>query len=302
MIHLQWTQPIIQGTKSLRAALLASIRFKRSVRLALHRGVGVVWTVHNKLPHEINFPRLEKSLNRFLAKHAKKVHIMNRETAAVVRSVYTLDPQKSVYIPHPSYATKYPDTVTSLEARNKLGISPHVKVILFLGNIRPYKGIERLVEAHREMVKEDPTIVLLVAGRIDKTMENFLKDSQSTSPNLVVVPGLVPEGDIQLFMRSADVCVFPFSNVLNSGSIALAGTYGKRVVTTSQLALEAEYLNDPWVTFFEEGNNNSLVSSITAALASPPSNEEFEPFLQRSSPDRVSLQFLDVLVGTSVRE
>ena len=51
------------------------------------------------------------------------------------------------------------------EARRRLGLDPRAKVVLFFGNIAPYKGLEHLVAAFESVIKVVPDCRLVVAGR-----------------------------------------------------------------------------------------------------------------------------------------
>ena len=50
------------------------------------------------------------------------------------------------------------------QAKGQLGISKDDKVLLFFGNIAPYKGLEYLVAAFNELLKKDGNYRLLIVG------------------------------------------------------------------------------------------------------------------------------------------
>src|SRR5207253_10727479 len=59
-----------------------------------------------------------------------------------------------------------PDTaVTPAEAKQRLGIGPAERTILFFGTIAPYKGLEYLVGAFERLVAERGDYRLIIAGR-----------------------------------------------------------------------------------------------------------------------------------------
>ena len=54
--------------------------------------------------------------------------------------------------------------LSHVQAKRQLGISKDDKVLLFFGNIAPYKGLEYLVAAFGELLKKDGNYRLLIVG------------------------------------------------------------------------------------------------------------------------------------------
>jgi glycosyltransferase involved in cell wall biosynthesis len=61
----------------------------------------------------------------------------------------------------------------------------------------------------------------------------------------------VPENEIQVYMNAADVAVFPFTDILTSGSVLLAMSFGKAIVVprlgciTETLDIQGGFLYNP---------------------------------------------------------
>ena len=62
-------------------------------------------------------------------------------------------------------------SLTLAEAKHHLGIRPSEKVILFFGNITPYKGLEYLVEALQQISGLGREYRLIIAGRATRYQE-----------------------------------------------------------------------------------------------------------------------------------
>ena len=58
----------------------------------------------------------------------------------------------------------YPNVVSRAEACRRLGLPEDAFVYLLFGALRPYKGLEELIAAFRQLA--DPDAVLLAAGQV----------------------------------------------------------------------------------------------------------------------------------------
>src|SRR5215467_3872299 len=151
------------------------LHFDRTLLMAYYRlqGKKIVLTVHN-----VNAAKRDKndtSLNRFtqqiqyrLADHLF-VHTakMKQELMAEFR---VLAPRISV-IPLGINNSVPATSITSAEARRRLGIRDGEKAILFFGRITPYKDLECLVEAFQKILSPADKYRLVIAGRVDPEFE-----------------------------------------------------------------------------------------------------------------------------------
>src|SRR6185295_1565324 len=100
-------------------------------------------------------------------------------------------------------------------------------VLLLTGAIKPYKGLLELFEAVDRVSQERPgALVLVVAGKPDDSPETtaFLARA-AQHPAVRLLPGQVPDVDIQVLMRACDIVAVPYRRSLNSGVLALALTW-----------------------------------------------------------------------------
>src|SRR5580704_11461431 len=76
----------------------------------------------------------------------------------------------------------FPDTeLKPAEAKRRLGLRADEKAILFFGRIRPYKGIEYLLDAFRLLsTDEQANYRLIVAGEPKKGSEDYLHEIQQS--------------------------------------------------------------------------------------------------------------------------
>ncbi|PYY59537.1 hypothetical protein DEJ17_07290 [Curtobacterium sp. MCSS17_011] len=285
--HVHWTAPIVQRAGDTDEAVDRSARFRTAVDGARARGARVLWTVHNALAHDVRYEEHEIALNRYLAATADAVHVMNSRTGDVVAPFYDLSGRRVHHIPHPSYRGIYDGNGSRAEARARFGLGDDDLAVLFFGQIRPYKGVDVLVEA----LEQAPTagrFVLLLAGRTstedEATIDRLLPDGLRT----VRHHDYVDDAEVKLWFDAADVAVLPYRRVLNSGSLHLAATFGVPVVLPNEAHLRSDFGGEPWVRWFEPGDAGALARVLSEPL---PERGAAREFTARLAPFAVSRRY-----------
>jgi len=147
------------------------------------------------------------------------------------------------------FATAYPDVPTAShplpppelgklppreEARRQLDIPVDRKVALFLGLIRPYKGVDLLIEA----ISRQPggsNWLLVVAGEPWEDLGSALKQqirSLGIEDQVKLRLGWVPEIEVPLLLAAADLVVLPYRSGSQSAVAPLALAAGLPVLST----------------------------------------------------------------------
>lgn len=293
VFHMHWTSPIVQrNDDDLDEAQARLDRFRTAVDAARTRGARLVWTIHNVLPHDARHLELELELNRYLAGAADVVHVMNRDTPTAVSSYYELDPAKVVHLPHPSYQGVYPDSVSREEARASLGLTDRDHAVLAFGQMRPYKGIDVLVEAVRQ-TEPSKRPVLLLAGRTTPDDREEIDRLLGDDVRAVREHDQVEDIDVQLWFRAADTAVFPYRRVLNSGVLHLAASFGVPSVLPDEPHLRAEFGDEGWIRWFDA---SSSAASLAALLTEPAGGVGgADKFSQRLAPFALSRRYSELL-------
>jgi glycosyltransferase involved in cell wall biosynthesis len=175
------------------------------------------------------------------------------------------DTSKTVVIPHGNYEGVYPITLSRTEARQRLGIAPQDRAILFFGNIRPYKGVEQLLEAFEQLGQKN--LRLIIAGRcLDKDLNKTIVRHAKNNPDITFHNGNVPDDEVAIYFMAADVACMPFMAVTTSGSVLLAATFGKPIVTPYLGAIKD--IPKKVGVLYDPGKKDALVSALDEALAS----------------------------------
>jgi len=219
-------------TRPVRAIILLG-RLALALTLARWAGIRVVYTVHNLTSHHDPgsiYVLLNRLANRLIFAWADAVHVHNRYTAEAVARLYGRT-QNVFVIPHGNYVGWYPNVVSRDEARAQLGVPREAFVYLFLGQIAPYKGLERLLDAFGSL--DSPEAWLVIAGRVDKADYGARIATMACHPRVLYRPGFVPDEDVQLYFNAADIAVLPYRKITTSGSALLAFSFGCPVIAPS---------------------------------------------------------------------
>ena len=199
--------------------------------LALARTLGyrVVWTVHNLYPHESSNRDLDLLARIALTSLADALIVHCQKARELVRTNFHRTENVFV-IPHGNFIEPYPNTVGRAEARRRLGLTDDHFVYFNFGNVRRYKGIERLAEVFASLPDEHLRL-LLGAKYYTKYGEEVAASVSRTDDRIIVRSSrFFPNEDLQLLFNAADVGVFPFSEVLTSGSVITAMSFGIPVI------------------------------------------------------------------------
>lgn len=129
-------------------------------------------------------------------------------------------------------------SITRENAREKLSLNFNQKILLFFGYIAPYKGLKYLVLALSHLKKIDTDIRLIIAGRINKDAQAYWLDIQriikeyQLSNYVIEKTEFIPDKEIELYFKSADLLILPYIHIFQSGPLFMAYNFGLPVVAT----------------------------------------------------------------------
>lgn len=302
VLHIQWTGPLLQVATGPFDAARRLETFKESVSRFRARGGRVLWTIHNVLPHEVRFQFAEIELCEFLARSADRIHVLGEETLAAAEPHYELPPEKVVVIPHASYIDIYPDWVGREEARRRMGLEADEIALLLFGVIRPYKGLDMLLDVFDRVLQTDARLRLLVAGQPSASPSvDIWRERCASHPRIISALRYIDPSEVQLWMRAADLVILPYTSVLNSGALHLALTFGRPVVAPA-VGVVPRQVDPSFATTFRPGDADSMVAAIHDAvkhLVNPDASAAARAAAERYTPADMSRDFSE-LVGSVV--
>jgi glycosyltransferase involved in cell wall biosynthesis len=198
------------------------------------RGLQLVWTVHNLHPHKPSTIRAFDRIARWLVTRvATKFFIHGAEAEAEAVRAYPIMAGRTVCIEHGHWVGYYPDTIKRHEARRKLGLADNEFVFLFIGLCQPYKNLHGLTAAFAAL---DAPAKLVIAGTFrDPSYEAKIRgDVARMDSRAQLYPGYVDDADMQIYLKACDIVVAPYLEILTSGTVMLAMSFGRPVIAPAK--------------------------------------------------------------------
>lgn len=192
----------------------------------------IIWTVHNKIPHDSNNKQLSIKMMRRLAKMSNVIithcEDTNQELIKLTQDNGVVNKIKKIN--HPNYLGIYNEP--SEDIRLKYKIDSSEVVLLFLGQIKPYKNIELIIKVAKHF--KDSKMKFLIAGKcVDEGYkEELLELIKNSGYNIIPIFRFIENDEIPNFMQACDAVLLPYdiNSSLNSGAAFLAFSFGKTVI------------------------------------------------------------------------
>ncbi|KGD86987.1 hypothetical protein JL37_29225 [Achromobacter sp. RTa] len=297
IVHLHWLAGVLQNAATEAEADAAVDTYARRLGHWRSKGLRIVWTVHNVMPHATVWPQAERAVRQTTADAADLIHIMNRDTERLTASSFRIDPRKVVHIPHPSYGDWYANVVPRAQARQDLGLNAEDFVFLCFGAIQPYKGLLELIDAYdlARQSRPDARCMLLIVGQVDdEAYFSALRKRVENRADIRLAPGNVRDQRVQYYFNACDVAVAPYLETLNSGVAMLAATFQRMVVAPAEGGMAEVFAEDPSLLYTRTAVNG-LANALERALSHRPNRVIFDGILARHDPRLISNQFCQAL-------
>ncbi len=189
-------------------------------RYLRYRGIQVMFLCHNVVEHESVFWKVK--LTRLVLSQCSTFLVHTREEAARLKA---LVPKARIAVhPHPIF-NQFPPAKRSLPRRAQLEL-------LFFGFVRPYKGLDILLESIHLLKGED--VFLTIAGEWwgnGAKLRRLIED-KDLKGKVKVINRYISEQETAEFFSKADVVVLPYRSATGTGIIPLAYHYCKPVIAT----------------------------------------------------------------------
>jgi glycosyltransferase involved in cell wall biosynthesis len=221
VVHFQW----------LMLPLLDRVALNR-----LRRQCGLVFTVHNAkiASHSSSavvgkFGATLQSLGRIGAVLGFDRYIVHTANSFDRMTELGVNAERIVHLPHPPLVLAEPprerieqDTKTRDE-------------ILFFGNIKPYKGVDVLIEAGIALAATRRDFRITIAGRPFQSLEALRRKIVNAGAEDVFHFHLdfLSDAELAEYLTSASIVVFPYREIDGSGALSHAIRFEKPIVATN---------------------------------------------------------------------
>jgi glycosyltransferase involved in cell wall biosynthesis len=242
-----------------------SVGFGVLARLVRRRGVPVLYLVHNVIPHEMR--KLDRSLAHFALCKGNAFIAQSERESAQLESLLP-GAQVAVCI-MPLYDLFIGESLPKDEARRRLGLTGQRPVILFFGFVRPYKGLQYLIEAIACLRHSGQEMCLLIAGEFWEDRAAYVRQiaERGLQDCVIISDRYVPNEEIGIYFSAADVVAAPYVGGTQSAAVQVALAFELPVVMTSVIAGE-EFLAE-WgsqVEIVSPGDVSALADAILRSI------------------------------------
>ncbi len=238
VIHLHWPESTIRASTSMRRLVKYALFVLLLLRIQFFRKPAV-WTVHNESPHERGTSVESRLLSWWERAATRRVYLYPSITPAG---------DDAVFIPFGDYSQ------VAEELRDRLDVPRDPRHILLFGLLRPYKGIEQLLDAFEALHRSNQDVSLAIMGRPTDPEYGREIGSKVGSVTSVEFRGELLEYEelVQEIGRSGFV-VLPYRRMYNSGAALLSLSCGTPIlVPSSQTMDDLQAESGPqWVQTYE---------------------------------------------------
>lgn len=166
-------------------------------------------------------------IHQFLFKNLNAYVVHSNHDRQLIHTKFYL-PLASIHVvPHGCYDHYVKD--------KRVEKDPNICYILFFGLLRPYKGVEYLIEAFNQIPEEEiHKFHLTVAGEVWEhyTLPAQLIRSSKYSERITFINRYIADSEVNELFLQTDLTVFPYIRASQSGAAHIAISYGLPVICT----------------------------------------------------------------------
>jgi beta-1,4-mannosyltransferase len=219
VLHVHWPDALLRAPTPMRR-VLKYLQLRALLTRNRFRGIRQVWTVHNLTPHEAGGGLRARALSVWESSCTDKVFLSQAASAQVPTDVGTV-------IKHGDYR----DIRDAHREREVLAVTGD---LLLFGLLRPYKGIESLVDA----ISGQHSLRLRILGRPEpSSYADSLRQRAASVEGVQLDFGRVEDAELVEAITAAEIVVLPYQKIYNSGAALMALTLGRPIIVTDSATM-----------------------------------------------------------------
>lgn len=240
----------------------------------------VIITAHGSDVH--TFPRsfFLRQLILFVLKRTHKVVTVSFALKGLLEEMVTVQKDVSVIRNGVWQDAFYP--IDKAKAREKIGLPVHRKVILFVGNLLPVKGVDFLLRAFVTVSKTNQADLIII-GKGESAPELKVLTKTLGIEASVRFAGPVRHDEIPLWLNACDVLCLPSHREGFPTIIVEALACGRPVVATRVGGVPEAVINDSLGILIDSNHPDILASALNTALAKEWNNQAIATYGRRFS-------------------
>ncbi len=233
----------------------------------------ILFICHNVVEHESN--TTNKICTRFVLKKGDYFIVHSGEDLENLKKIRPDANVKQSF--HPTYEVFHFKYITKKDARKRLNLDGNT--IFFFGFIRPYKGLNYMIDA-MPMINKHVNVNLLIVGEFWEGEDKYREQIErlSVGEKIKTINKYIPNEEVGVYFSAADVVVLPYVSGTGSGIVQIAFGFNKPVIATNVGCLpevvdhgrtgylvepmDSQAIADAVVSFYNEGKEDEFVNNI----------------------------------------
>lgn len=228
LFHIQWPNKFVY--------------FDRTLLILYYKILGkkLIFTAHNVNAgvRDNNDSLMNRLTLKLMYIFVDKIIVHTNKMRSQLIKEFNIKKNKVIVIPYGINNMVYKSELTRTQAKNKLQVKGDIRTLLFFGYITPYKGLEHLILALSRLKIKFSDFKLIIAGKVDINCDSYWrKISDIISENnlegyIIQKIGFVPDEDIEIYFKAADVLILPYNYIFQSGPLFMSYNFGLPVIAT----------------------------------------------------------------------
>lgn len=226
IFHIHWPDSFIHRHR-LHTSVIKILLFIIVIEIKKYRGTKIVWTIHNIRAHKEKHPLLGRAFMKYISRRIDG-YISLSETAKIkaLKEYPKLASKKDSVIYHPTYEGYYNKTCNAI-TKNK-----NIRSALFVGQIRKYKNLEKLIIEFGKL--SDKEYQLIIAGKPESNSYEKKIEKMCQERNISYKLKFLSDSELCSLVQGTELLIFPYKEILNSGSIMLGLTFEKKILAPNK--------------------------------------------------------------------
>jgi len=202
------------------------------VQLCRRRGSKIVLTVHDLLPHDTG--EAHKQIFHALYQMVDGIICHSDNIRTRLGAEFSVPQEKIAVIPHGPFFYDLPATNSELTLRS-FDLEPGKLLVLWQGIIFPYKGVDLLLNAWRQLEANNDNVCLLIVGTGSPELSEQIREQISRLELKQVRLHLrfISTEELVALYRAADIVVYPYRAITTSGALATGLALGKTILASN---------------------------------------------------------------------
>jgi beta-1,4-mannosyltransferase len=285
--HFHWPETQISH-KSFLVSVAKQLKLVGEIIILKINGTKVIWTTHNLAPHANYWPLLTNIFRRWFPYVLDGwISLSRAASLEAVRQLPRLQGKPVAIIPHGHYIDANETWRAMVNKKNAefpaTQNSNEPIVISLIGTIQPYKQADKLVTAYTGIANKARTKLVIAGKPSSAELARSLVLQCDNRKDIALMLGHLTDEDIAKILFETSVAVFPFSSILNSGSVLLALSFSCVVVAPRLGSLPElqEVVGSDWLRLYDgelkpENLEMAIEYRVSQCHSTPPNLSELD--------------------------